>query len=1041
MLMRRVVGTIPALFCLLALTSTTSTAVAQATLRTCASGGFGTRLDGSFRNPGLIRSPLDDGSYQVPEATVRQVFGPTGVPFSGAGAQVYVNVNGNVSFGEPVYRYTPDAIPGLSTPAVAAYFGDVDLRDHNRLLLPDIRNPGSVYLCVESDGDEGVIRSGDLIMVTWEDVVRYDASDGFNRSQTASFQVILSVPDAVCGTSPSTRGVDVEFRYAQLTWTTGDASGGSGGFGGTAATAGLDDGAGNAIALPGSGTRDVTMLVNRSNVGEPGVFRVRSWGGALSDCGNGTVDACEICDGSALASGVGCPSGYTGTPLCNNDPANAAGDGTCTLDPVPDGCIDVDECAPGGGATCSADATCMNTAGGYICECTTGTTGDGFTCHELVVTSPTAGGIVTDATPPITGTGEPGAEIIIIIDGVEAGRTAVEPDGTFSFTPPLALGEGAHTVVVIAIGAGGSTATATVDFMVDLSTIAFITSPADGTIIGDSTPRIAGRAEPGATVVIRIDGAEVATVTTNASGDWSYTTTAPLADGSHTVDITATDVSGNTATDSVTFEIDSSFPELEIVSPPDRGFTNQSAPTITGTADPDATIEITVDGVVVGTATADGSGEWSLTLTEPLADGEHTVIASTQNAAGATATDRHTFTVDTVPPALAVTSPEEGETVTDTTPAIRGTGEPGAVVEVVVDGSLIGTVIVAEDGTWTFTPADPLTNGDHTVVVTATDAAGNSTTVERELTIDAGAEPSVAVAILSPMEGQSIGIDPPTIAGTAAPGATIEITIDGELAGTVTADVEGNWSYTPSAPLGEGEHEIVVRATSPGGAESTDSVRFGVDTSTSHGDQDGDGVPDSVECPEGTDPCPDTDGDGIPDRADPDDDGDGIPTILERPDGTDRDSDGDGTPDYLDDDDDGDGIPTRDEAPGGQGRDTDGDGRPDHRDGDDDGDGIPTQTERMDGEVHGDDPDGDGIPSWLDTDSDGDGIPDAEEGRDDSDGDGIPNYLDPDDGNAPSRGGLTGGGGCSVGADGQPAAWLLALAFALFVARRRQGGA
>lgn len=825
----RISGSVLAILCLFALASTVE---AQATLRTCASGGFGTELDAQFTNRGLARSPRDDGSYQVPEAAVREVFGPAGVPFSTAGTEIYVNVNGNVSFGEPVYQYTPDAIPGLSTPAVAAFFGDVDLRDHVRLLLPNIRNPGSVYLCVESDGNEASIRSGDRIMVTWENVVRYNAADGFNRAQTASFQVILSVPDAVCGTSPSTRGVDVEFRYAQLTWTTGDASGGSGGFGGTAATAGLDDGVGNAIALPGSGTSEVTMLVSRSNVGEPGVFRVHSWGGSLSDCGNGTLDACEICDGSSLAAGVDCPSGYTGTPLCNNDPANPVGDGTCTVTPVPHGCVDVDECAPGGGATCSADATCVNTTGGYLCECTAGSTGDGFTCHDLIVTSPTDGGTVTDPTPPITGTGEPGAEIIIVIDGTEAGRTIVEPDGTFSFNPPLALGEGAHTVIVTAIGAGGSTASQTVDFMIDLSTIAFITAPADGSVIGDSTPRIAGRAEPGATVVIRIDGVEVATVTASASGDWAYTTPIPLADGLHTVDITATDAAGNTATDFVRFGLDSSLPELDIITPPHHGYTNQSAPTISGTADPGATIEVTIDGVLVGTATADEAGEWSLIVTVPLADGEHTVIASTENSAGRTASDHHVFTVDTAPPALAVTSPEEGESLADATPTIRGTGEPGAVVEIAIDGMVIGTVVVADDGTWSFTPTAPLTDGTHTVVVTASDPAGNTTVVEREFATDVGPEPSQAVVILSPTAGQTLGVDPPTIAGTAAPGAIIEITIDGEHVATVTADVDGNWSYTPAAPLGEGEHEIVVRASNPSGDESMASVRFDIDTST-----------------------------------------------------------------------------------------------------------------------------------------------------------------------------------------------------------------
>ncbi|MEC7524213.1 MAG: Ig-like domain-containing protein [Myxococcota bacterium] len=1030
-------------------------------------------LDASFTNSGISRSPRDDGSHLVPEATIREVFGPSGVPFSTAGTRVFVNVNGTVSFGDPIYTYTPTAIPGLTTPAVAGYFADVDLRDHQRLLLPDIPNPGTVYLCVESDGDASTITPGDLVMVTWEDVTYYNSSNGFDASQLSSFQIILSVPAATCGSAPGTEGVDVEFRYAELTWTTGDASGGSRGFGGTPATAGLDDGDGTAQALPGSGTASVTMLTSLSNVGEPGVFRIRSWGGALPNCGNGSLDVCEVCDGTMLSSGVSCPSGYTGTPLCNNDPAHPSGDGTCTVSPVPAGCMDVDECAAGT-ATCSAMASCTNTDGSFECACRAGFTGDGTDCYALVISSPADGARVSDATPTISGTAEPGAEIVVYVDGTEVGRTMADASGAWSFTAPDPLAAGAHTVRVDANGARGSSATASIDVTIDLTTMVTITEPTAGGTIGDASPRIAGRAEPGATVVVEVDGVMVATVTADATGAWETTLTAPLADGAHTVEVTATDDAGNTATDDITFTVDSSVPMLDIVQPANMGFTNAARPTVTGTADPGATVEISVDGTVLGTVMADATGNWSFPVDTDLAEGEHTVTASTSNAAGRTASDTHTFTVDTTPPELTLTAPEEGERLDTARPVFRGTGEPGALVEILVDGVVVGSVVVGDDGTWSYTPDADIADGSHTVEARATDAAGNQASESRDVVVDTSASGEDDVSIVSPTDGAELGVDPPTIAGTAAPGATIEIRIDGVLVATVTADVEGRWSYTPDAPLGDGEHVVVVTATSPSGAMSTDSVRFDVMDGAATGDRDGDGVPDATECPEGTTPCPDTDGDGTPDVADPDDDGDGIPTALERPDGMDVDTDGDGTPDYLDDDDDGDGIPTVDEAPGGAGVDTDGDGIPDHRDADDDGDtlltrderpmgmdvdtdgdgipdhldddddgdGIPTATERADVGRHGD-PDDDDVPAWLDTDSDGDGRPDAEEGRDDDDGDGIPNYLDPDGQGPGSLGGLTGGAGCAVSPSRAPAggALLLLLALAALVVRRREGGA
>jgi len=187
-------------------------------------------------------------------------------------------------------------------------------------------------------------------------------------------------------------------------------------------------------------------------------------------------------------------------------------------------------------------------------------------------------------------------------------------------------------------------------------------------------------------------------------------------------------------------------------------------------------------------------------------------------------------------------------------------------------------------------------------------------------------------------------------------------------------------------------------------------------------DSDGDGIPDTVECPAPGNPlqpasCRDTDDDGTPDFDDEDDDGDGIPTADESPDGdsdpTDDDTDDDGTPNYLDDDDDGDGIDTADELDASN---TLGD----------------------------DDPDDDGLVNWLDTDSDGDGTDDGDEAGDEN-GNGIPDYLEElEEPQGPGRLILQGGRGvgCSVGAPGQGgssgALLLLLLGFGLVIRRYRR---
>ncbi|MEZ4294971.1 MAG: hypothetical protein R3B70_08330 [Polyangiaceae bacterium] len=134
---------------------------------------------------------LDDGSYQVDAATVGQVF-PNGIPFIQTYSDFCININGNISFGQCVSTYTPDAIPGLAIPTIAPYFADVDLRPPQ----------GDIHLCVDTVGQR--------LMVTWDAVGYYSQKvDKLN-----SFQVILSHNDqAVCAAADT---FGVEFRYAQL---------------------------------------------------------------------------------------------------------------------------------------------------------------------------------------------------------------------------------------------------------------------------------------------------------------------------------------------------------------------------------------------------------------------------------------------------------------------------------------------------------------------------------------------------------------------------------------------------------------------------------------------------------------------------------------------------------------------------------------------------------------------------------------------------------------------------------------------------------
>mgnify|MGYP000411443009 CR=1 FL=1 len=204
------------------------------------------------------------------------------------------------------------------------------------------------------------------------------------------------------------------------------------------------------------------------------------------------------------------------------------------------------------------------------------------------------------------------------------------------------------------------------------------------------------------------------------------------------------------------------------------------------------------------------------------------------------------------------------------------------------------------------------------------------------------------------------------------------------------------------------------------------------------GDSDGDGVPDTDEQAQGTNPYDsgsflDSDGDGVPDYIENqqgtnpsnaasflDSDGDGVPNYVEQRQGTNPayvssylDSDGDGVPDYVEQ---RQGTDPRNAA---SFRDTDRGGISDYVENrqstnplvapdvlqDADGDGIPDYLEGFDpmNPVASADRDGDGIPDYLDNDSDGDGIPDVTERTHDTDGDGVPDFQEMLDGTNPTN--------------------------------------
>ncbi|MBG6553507.1 BapA prefix-like domain-containing protein [Pseudomonas aeruginosa] len=385
----------------------------------------------------------------------------------------------------------------------------------------------------------------------------------------------------------------------------------------------------------------------------------------------------------------------------------------------------------------------------------------------------------------LSGTAEAGVTIVITDgNGNPIGQTSADANGNWSFTPGSPLPDG--TVVnVVARGAAGNSSPATSITVDGVAPNAPVVEPSNGS-------ELSGTAEPGSSVTLTDgNGNPIGQTTADANGNWSFTPSTPLPDGT-VVNVVARDAAGNSSPPaSVT--VDAVAPATPTVDP-------SNGTTLSGTAEPGSSVTLTDgNGNPIGQVTADGSGNWTFTPSTPLPNG--TVVNATATDPSGNASSPASVTVDAVAPATPVLNPSNGTT-------LSGTAEPGATVTLTDgNGNPIGQATADGSGNWSFTPGTPLANG--TVVnATASDPTGN-TSAPASTTVD-------SVAPAAPVVNPSNGAE---ISGTAEPGATVTLTDgSGNPIGQVTADGSGNWSFTPSTPLADG---TVVNATATDPAGNT----------------------------------------------------------------------------------------------------------------------------------------------------------------------------------------------------------------------------
>ncbi|MCD1127651.1 Ig-like domain-containing protein [Jinshanibacter sp. LJY008] len=418
-----------------------------------------------------------------------------------------------------------------------------------------------------------------------------------------------------------------------------------------------------------------------------------------------------------------------------------------------------------------------------------------------------------------------------------------------------------------------------------------------GTTIASTLPTFSGEGEPGSVItfmddasvskqivmsssgkrLLMADSAVVVSdnshvigqVVVGADGKWRFTPNSPLAEGSHHITMVATNSAGHRSSVSelMKFEVDITAPEkpsisLDViiradVAPLDMTQNNQDPENdnlwFIGKGEPGSTITITDNGIVIGQTLVDASGRWKYIPQSALGGGEHNAYATATDKAGniSEPSDTISFKVSDsnfepqIPTIIEKLVDDVGSitgeiglngVTDDARPQIVGQAKIGSIVNIYDADELLGSTVVGADGNWCFTPAMDLGQGEHNIIVVATDSKGNVnfsapllfTFVVDTTPPDMPVIESVSADFRSGMSSGTATNDvTPELNGVAEKGNLVTVLDNGVILGSVKADsITGKWSFTPSFDLDFGDHIFTVVSMDVAGNQSFQSLGF-----------------------------------------------------------------------------------------------------------------------------------------------------------------------------------------------------------------------
>jgi hypothetical protein len=361
----------------------------------------------------------------------------------------------------------------------------------------------------------------------------------------------------------------------------------------------------------------------------------------------------------------------------------------------------------------------------------------------------------------------------------------------------MSLPEGDHQVTVRAVDEGDNIGTAIVNLTVDtMAPILSITTPKDGALVNTSQIRVEGRSEADAEVVLTRPGRDDIVVDVGPTGNFSFYVN--LSEGENIMNFTASDLAGNKKTLQVVVELDTTPPSLTITSPEEDLLTNKSYVEISGTTDGNGGSTVTINGLPMD---LDANGTFSQVF--QLADGSYTFKVVARDDAGNSVMAVRNVKVDTTPPGLEVTVPEDNFLTNSPFVSIVGSAESQNVTIGELEAEpYAGT----QDGWWDFDELYPLEEGTNEIVIMANDQAGNR--VAKTITVILDTVPP-ELSVTEPVDGTNTKDAQLTIVGTTEPGATVRIN------GSVIPDTDGSFSVPHSLVMGK--NTITISSTDGAG--------------------------------------------------------------------------------------------------------------------------------------------------------------------------------------------------------------------------------